>query len=167
MKVSTIVAAAHNRVIGKNNDIPWYLPNDLKYFKKTTTNHHVIMGRKCFESIGRPLPNRVNIVVTRQPFFIASGIVVAHSIEEALSIAKENGEEEAFVIGGGEIYKASYEFWDRIYYTNVDLEVEGDVLFPEFPDKDWLKISSVEGSLDEKNTIPHSFEVFIRKGFDN
>ena len=127
MLISTIVATAQNNVIGKDNQIPWYLPADLQYFKKITLNHHIIMGRNCFESIGRPLPKRTNVVVTRNPFFIATGCVVTHSIEEALRLAEKNGEEEVFIIGGGEIYQQSVEFWDRIYWTEVALNTEGDV----------------------------------------
>ena len=103
MTISAIVATAKNNVIGRNNEIPWYLPADLKYFKKTTIGHHIIMGRKSFLSICRPLPKRTNIIVTRDPFFMASGCIVCHSIQEALNMAKENGDDEAFIIGGGQI----------------------------------------------------------------
>jgi Dihydrofolate reductase len=163
MIVSAIVATAKNNVIGANNDIPWYLPADLKYFKKVTLNHHIIMGRKCFESIGRPLPKRSNVIVTRNPFFIASNCLVVHSIEKALSIAKENGEEEAFIIGGGEIYTLGMPYLDRLYLTEVDLEVEGTVFFPEInPDK-WT-LSSEEAHLaDDKNAFNYTFKVFDRK----
>jgi len=105
MIVSAIVAMANGRVIGKDNDLPWYLPADLKHFKKVTSGHHIIMGRKCFESIGKPLPNRTNIVLSRNPYYIASNCIVTHDLELALEIAFDNKEEEAFIIGGGEIYK--------------------------------------------------------------
>ena len=94
MKISCIVATAHNNVIGKDNDIPWYLPADLKYFKKQTLGHHILMGRNCYESIGRPLPKRTNVIITRDPYFIASNCLIAHSINEALEIAYDNGEED-------------------------------------------------------------------------
>ena len=113
MKKSAILAMSKNRVIGSNNRIPWYLPNDLKLFKKTTLNHHIIMGRKTFLSIGKPLPKRTNIVLTRNPFFMASGVIVAYSLEESISIAEKNGEEEVFIIGGGEIYQMSLPYLDR------------------------------------------------------
>ena len=131
MIVSSIVATAKNGVIGHNNQIPWYLPADLKFFKKMTQHHHIIMGRKCFESIGNPLPNRTNIIVTRSPFFIVTGCIVAHSIDEALQIAADNDETEAFIIGGGEIYNQSIDYWDKIYWTEVDIEPAGDVFFPK------------------------------------
>ncbi|RMG82437.1 MAG: dihydrofolate reductase, partial [Bacteroidetes bacterium] len=137
MIISTIVATAKNNVIGKDNQIPWYLPADLRYFKKMTLNHHIIMGRNCYESIGRPLPKRTNIIVTRNPFFIASGCLIAHSVEEALELARENGEAEAFIIGGGQIYEQSRHLWDKIYLTEVDVEVEGDVFFPEIDPAQW------------------------------
>ena len=112
MIVSAIVAVAKNNVIGINNGIPWYLPADLKYFKKTTLNHHIIMGRKSYESIGRPLPKRTNVIVTRDPFFMASNCLVVHSVEEGLQLALDNNETEAFIIGGGEIYRLGMPFVD-------------------------------------------------------
>ncbi len=163
MIVSAIVAAAKNRVIGKNNDIPWYLPADLKYFKKMTLNHHIIMGRKCYQSIGRPLPKRTNIVLTRQPFFTSTGCIVARSIEEALEIAQDNGETEAFIIGGGEIYQQSMEFWDKIYYTDVDLEVDGEVYFPETPSSDWKLVREDIRLANGKNEHNYNFQLFERK----
>ncbi|MEO1434782.1 MAG: dihydrofolate reductase, partial [Bacteroidota bacterium] len=130
MKISIIVAQTENRVIGKDNDIPWYLPADLKYFKKVTTGHHIIMGRKCYESIGRPLPNRANVILTRRMDFHAEGCIVTHSLEEALDIARRNEETEAFIIGGGEIYNLAMPLVDQIYLTQVHTELEGDIYFP-------------------------------------
>ena len=129
MLLSAIVACANSRIIGKDNQMPWYLPVDLAYFKRTTLDHHVIMGRNSFVSMGRPLPKRTNIVVTRDPFFIASGCVIAHSIAEAVQIAEQNGETEAFILGGGEIFRQSVDLWDRLYLTEIDLDTEGDVFF--------------------------------------
>ncbi len=120
MIISAIVATAHNGVIGKDNEIPWYLPADFAYFKRVTLNHHIIMGRNCYESIGRPLPKRTNVIVTRNPFYIASGCVIVHSVEEGLKLAKENGEEEVFIIGGGEIYKQTMHLMDKNNITEVD-----------------------------------------------
>lgn len=162
MIVSAIVAVAKNRVIGKNNEIPWYLPADLKYFKRTTINHHIIMGRKSFLSIGRPLPKRTNVVVTRDAFFTATGCLVAHSIEEALTLAENNGEEEAFIIGGGEIYRQSVSYWDRLYLTEVDAEPAGDVLFPELDWTEWRLASEERHAADEKNEYGYAFQVWER-----
>ncbi|GJM31498.1 MAG: dihydrofolate reductase [Saprospiraceae bacterium] len=162
MIVSAIVATAKKGVIGKDNDIPWYLPADLKYFKRTTLNHHIIMGRNCFASIGRPLPKRTNIVISRNPYFVASNALVARSIEEALSIAEDHGEEEAFIIGGGQIYESSMPFWDRLYLTEVDLEVEGDVFFPEIKPEAWQLVSEEAHQPDEKNEHAYIFKVLER-----
>lgn len=157
MIVSAIVATAQNNVIGKDGQIPWYLPADLRFFKQTTLNHHVIMGRRSFESIGRPLPKRTNIIITRDLFFTATGCVVAHSIEEALRIARDNGETEAFIIGGGEIYKQSMHYWDRLYLTRVDARVEGDAFFPQIDIDDWEIIASESHTADEKNEYDYTF----------
>ncbi|MCL4127317.1 UNVERIFIED_CONTAM: hypothetical protein GTU68_060902 [Idotea baltica] len=155
---------APNRVIGdQTNNIPWYLPADLKFFKKTTTGHHIIMGRKCYQSIGRPLPNRTNIVITRDPYFIASGVLVAHSISEALQLAYENGEQEAFIIGGGQIYELSKDLWDVLYMTQVDIEVEGNILFPKLDYDQWQLISTTPNEPDAKNKYPYTFELYNRK----
>ncbi len=162
MLVSAIVAVAKNRVIGNNNNIPWYLPADLKYFKKTTLNHHIIMGRKSFRSIGRPLPKRTNIIVTRDPFFTASNCLIVHSIEEALTIAAENGEEEAFIIGGGQIYEQSQVLWDKLYLTEVDAEPEGSVFFPEMDWSQWRLIAQDKHRADEKNEYDYTFKIFTR-----
>ncbi len=163
MTVSAIVATARNLAIGHQNQIPWYLPADLKYFKKVTTGHHVIMGRKSFQSIGRPLPNRVNVVVTRDPFFVATGCTVAHSLEEALELAEANGETEAFVIGGGEIYRKSWPYLDRLYLTEVDMEPEaGDVFFPKIDEKEWKELSREAYPADEKNEFGYVFRVLER-----
>jgi dihydrofolate reductase len=163
MIVSAIVAQAKNRVIGKNNDIPWYLPADLKYFKKTTIGKPVIMGRKCFESIGRALPKRTNIIITRDPFFLANDCLIAHSVYEALSIAAAEGHEEAFIIGGGEIYNLSMPYWDKLYLTEVDIEPQGDVFFPEINPSEWTLISEEAHLPDEKTPFFYKFLIFERK----
>ena len=162
MTISAIVATAKNGVIGHQNAIPWYLPEDFKYFKKKTVNHHVIMGRKCYESIGKPLPNRVNIIVTRDPFYIVNGCITVHSIEEGLQFALEHGETEAFIIGGGEIYLQSMSYWDRVYLTEVDLDPEGDVFFPRLPEHEWLEVSREKRSADEKNAHAYAFIQYDR-----
>ncbi len=163
MIVSAIVAVAKKKVMGRAGDIPWYLPADLKYFKKVTLDHHIIMGRKTYESIGRPLPKRTNVILTRQPFYIVSNCLMAQDIEEALSIAYDNGEEEAFIIGGGEIYKLSMPYWDKLYLTEVDLEVEGDTFFPELDMDEWELKSEEKHLPDDKNEHSYTFKVFERK----
>jgi len=162
MIVSAIVAAAKNRVIGMNNQIPWYLPADLKYFKKTTLNHHVIMGRNTFASIGRPLPQRTNIIVTRDLFFIANDCLVVHSVDEALDLAYDNGETEAFIIGGGQIYEQSQDYWDKIYLTEVALEPEGEVFFPKIEPQDWRLTFKEAHKADAKNEMDYIFKVYQR-----
>ena len=162
MIISAIVATAKNNVIGKDNDIPWYLPADLKYFKKTTIQHHIIMGRKCFQSIGKPLPKRTNIVITRNPFFVATNCLIVNTLEEALNTAHDNGEEEAFIIGGGQIYELSKELWDRVYLTEVDLDVEGDIFFPALQAADWKLISEEAHEPDEKNEHAYTFKILER-----
>ena len=169
MIVSAIVAAAQNGVIGKDNEIPWHLPKDFAYFKKTTLHHHIIMGRNSYESIGRPLPNRTNIIVTRNPFYIVSGCIVVHTIEEALKLAEQNGEEEVFIIGGGEIFKQSMNLLDKLYLTDVDLDTqtnqpEGEyVYFPKMNPEEWRLVSEEKHLKDEKNGADFTFKVFEKK----
>jgi len=166
MLVSAIVAVAKNRVIGKDNQIPWYLSSDLKFFKRTTIDHHVIMGRKSYVSIGRPLPKRTNIILTRDHFFIVSGCVTAHSIEEALSIALDNGETEVFIIGGAQIYEQALPYLDKLYYTEVDAEPEGDVLFPEIDFNQWKLLSQKAYPAGEKDDFPFKVKVYEKKAIE-
>lgn len=162
MLVSAIVAIARNRVIGRDDEIPWRLSADMKYFKRKTMGHHVLMGRKTFQSIGRPLPGRTNIVITRDPFFVASNVLVARSVEEGLSIALDNGEEEAFIIGGSQIYTQSRPYWDRLFLTVIDAEVEGDKFFPEIDLTDWRCLSAEAHPADENNEYSFTFYVYER-----
>ncbi len=162
MTISAIVAVAKNNVIGKDNQIPWYLPADLGYFKRTTLGHHIIMGRNSFRSIGRPLPKRTNVVITRDIYFSAEGVLVAHSIEEALALAFDNGETEAFIIGGGAVYRESMDLWDKLYLTEVDAEPEGDVFFPEINPADWQETWRETHSADAKNEYGFSFRILER-----
>jgi len=162
MKTSCIVAIGHNNVIGHENKIPWYLPADLKYFKACTTGHHVIMGKNCYLSIGKPLPNRTNIIITRDPFFISTGCVVVHSIKEALQVALENGEEEVFIIGGGQIYDQTAELWDKLYLTEVEVKAEGDVFFPTINLDEWQIISEKKCLAEEKNEYNYTFKILER-----
>ncbi|MCE2820904.1 MAG: dihydrofolate reductase [Bacteroidota bacterium] len=163
MIVSAIVAVAKNGVIGAEGQIPWYLPADLAWFKKTTLGHHIIMGRNSFHSIGRPLPKRTNIVVTRDPFFSAEGVLVAHSVEEALGMAFDNEETEVFIIGGGQIYRESIDLWDKLYLTEVKTEPEGDVFFPETDSSEWTEIWCEERPADDKNEFDCTFHILERK----
>ena len=163
MIVSTIGATAKNNVIGKDNDIPWYLPADLKYFKKMTLNHHIIMGRNCYESIGKCLPKRTNMILTRNPFYIVSNCYVLDSLEEALKIAEENGEEEVFIIGGAQIYELGMKYTNKLYLTEVELEVEGDIIFPEINMDEWKLLSEEAYEADEKNKHNYTFKIFQRK----
>ena len=166
MKLAAIVAMTPDRVIGADNQIPWYLPADLKYFKKVTLGHPVIMGRKCFESIGRPLPKRTNIVLSRNPFFIASGIVRATSPEEALLdarlAAEQAGVDTVFNIGGAEIYKLFWEQTQLLYLTEVHTQVAGDTYFPAFDLNNWELRSSESHQADEKNEFDYTYKVYER-----
>ena len=162
MIISAIVARAENRVIGKDNDLPWYLPGDLKWFKEKTLGRHIILGRKSFESLPRPLPKRVNIVVTRDTSYFHSGAVIVHSIDEALEYAKREGETEAFILGGGKIYEQTKELWDRLYLTEVHATPEGDTYFPEI-DHGAYKVSYKESNpADERNQYAYTFNILER-----
>ena len=162
MLISAIVATAHHHVIGQGNQIPWYLPADLAWFKRSTLGHFVLMGRNSFRSIGRPLPKRTNVVITRDPFFTAEGVLIAHSIREALELAFDAGETEAFIIGGGEIYRQSADLWDRVYLTEVDLTVEGDTFFPELDPAEWRETWREAHAPDEKNEYAFTFRILER-----
>ena len=157
MRISLIAAASENNVIGHKNSLPWHLPDDFKFFKEKTDGHPVITGRKNFESMGRPLPSRRNIVITRQPNYTAEGCDVVSSLEEALELAKENEDEEIFIIGGGQIYNISMEVANRIYLTRIHAEIEGDVFFPEIDEDVWGVTDQVEHPKDEKHE--HSFTI--------
>lgn len=163
MIISSIVAVAKNRVIGSDNDIPWRLSTDLKYFKKQTSGHHIIMGRKSFLSIGKPLPNRTNVIITRDPYFIASNCIVVHSIPEALEIAKNRGETEVFITGGGTIYEQTMDIVDRLYVTEVDAKPEGDVHFPAIDHSQWKLISQDPRQSGERDDHNFNFKIFERK----
>lgn len=138
--ISLIVAHDENRVIGYQNDLPWYLPGDLKYFKEMTMGKPMIMGRKTYDSIGRPLPGRRNIVITRNEDFTAEGIEVVGSLEEALALVE--GEEEVMIIGGAQIFEQSMAIADRLYITFIDHSFKGDTYFPSY--EDWKQISCLE-----------------------
>lgn len=143
MNISIIVAIAENNVIGINNQLIWHLPNDLKRFKEITMGHHMIMGRKTWESIGRALPGRTTIVVTRNKDFKPQGALVAHSLEDALEMAKADN--EIFVVGGGELYRQALPLANKFYLTRVHQSYEGDTFFPEIDMNQWVEVYSQEG----------------------
>ncbi|WP_448553463.1 type 3 dihydrofolate reductase [Thalassotalea montiporae] len=160
--LSMIVAHADNRVIGKDNDMPWHLPADLAYFKQTTLGKPVVMGRKTFESIGRPLPGRQNIVITRNTAYVADGVEVVDSIEAALALTQDV--EEVMVIGGGAIYQHCLPAANKLYITHIEASIEGDTQFPEYDiEKDWLLTSNTVRAADEKNAYALNFCVYERK----
>lgn len=167
MRISLIVALSENHVIGRNNKLPWYLPNDLKYFKQVTMGLPIVMGRKTFESIGKPLPGRTNIVVTRNNDWSADGVRVAHSLEEAFelaeSIAEIDGREELMIIGGDQIYQSALPLVDRMYLTEVHAHVDGDAYFPKFEPAEWCEIGREDFEAVEPNPYDYSFVVYDRK----
>ncbi len=162
MTVSLIVAAARNGVIGRDGGLPWHLPDDLKRFRQITTGHHVIMGRATHESIGRPLPKRNNVVLSRSRGYAADGCTVVHDLDDAFEVARAADEDEAFVIGGARIYAASLPRADRIYLTRIEAEVDGDVRMPPLGD-DWREISREEHPADESHEHPFAFTVLERR----
>lgn len=157
--LSLITAMDKNRLIGNGAKIPWHLPADFAYFKETTTGHPIIMGRATFESIGRPLPGRKNIVLTRGDFS-HEGVEVAHSFDEARALAKND--DEAFVIGGAQVYAQALPLADRLYITFVDGDFTGDIFFPEVDWKEWREVKSEKREADEKNPHAMRFTVFER-----
>jgi len=164
MEISIIVAIAQNNAIGKNNDLLWHLPHDMKYFKQKTEGHCIITGRKNYFSIPekfRPLANRTNIVVTREKNLELEGAVVVNSIDEALNFAIEKGEKEVFIIGGGEIYKQTLALATVLYITEVDaIFDDADTYFPEINLKNWKEITRENHSADDKNLYNYSFVIY-------
>ncbi|RKD68843.1 dihydrofolate reductase [Sinobaca qinghaiensis] len=153
--ISFVAAMDKNRLIGKDNQLPWHLPADLKHFKKVTSGGTIVMGRKTFESIGKPLPNRRNIIVTKNKTFQADGCEVIYSLEEVQELGKK--EEEFFVIGGAEIFNACLPYADKMYLTHIDESFEGDTFFPEWNTAAWEKLEEEQGAVDDKNKHPHRF----------
>lgn len=166
MRIALMWAMARNGVIGRDNALPWHLPNDLKYFKRVTSGKPVIMGRKTYESIGRPLPNRTNIVVTRDPDFSAEGVWVVYSLAQAFEAAEADieasGAEEAVVIGGAEIYRQALPRADRLYLTLVHADVEGDTYFPPLELSDYREVAREDYLAEGANPYDYSFVVYQR-----
>lgn len=166
MIISLIAALTENRVIGKNNDLPWHLPDDMKYFMQTTKGHYVIMGRKNWESIPekfRPLPNRTNLVVTRQADFHAPGATVVHSLAEALDLARAAGQTETFVIGGAEIYRLALPFANRLYLTEIKTQLAGDTYFPEYDQSAWKETSRQHHGTDARHLFSFDFVIYDKQ----
>ena len=170
--LSMIVATADNNIIGKDNDMPWHLPADLAYFKQVTLGKPIIMGRKTYESIGRPLPGRRNIVISRDEKYIpqgkgAEGVDTVTSVEQALALVDgsdgSKAVEEIMVIGGGAIYAHCLPQADRLYVTHIKSVIEGDTCFPDYEDGSWIKVSSELREADEKNKHPLDFCIYERK----
>jgi dihydrofolate reductase len=162
MLISFIVAAAKNNAIGKDGKLPWHLPADLRYFKNITWGMPVLMGRKTFEAMGKLLPGRKNIVLTKQAGWKAKGVITVKNMEDAIFVAKQTDALELMVIGGGEIYKSLIEKAKRIYLTRVEAEPEADTFFPVLDPKQWHLVSSKNHEADGKNPFNYSFQVWER-----
>jgi len=162
MILSLIAAMDENHGIGKDSTIPWRLPADLKRFRTLTTGHHIIMGRKTYDSIGHLLPNRTMVIITKNKNLVIEDCLVVHSLSEAIYIVRERGETEAFIIGGGEIFQQFIGLADRIYLTLVHTIADTDTYFPSIDRNDWEIIESTKFSSDDRNTIPSTFSIFER-----
>lgn len=157
--ISLIVAMDNNRLIGKENDLPWRLPADLQYFKQTTMGHTIVMGRKTFESIGKPLPNRRNVILTGNKDYHHEGVKVIHSVDDLMSLEEES---ELFVIGGATVYEQTMNVVTRLYVTHIEEAFEGDTYFPEIDSSVWKEVSKKQGIKDEKNPYVYYFTVYER-----
>ncbi len=168
MALSLIVAIAKNRVIGHQNKMPWHLPAELQYFKRITMGHPIIMGRKTFESIGRPLPGRQNIVVTRNAEFSAAGVDVVHSVDAAIAISSSAANSDtsaqagAFIIGGATLYAEALAYADKLYITEVDAAPEGDTFFPALNQREWVETSRERREADDTNIFAVEYVVLNR-----
>jgi dihydrofolate reductase len=151
-----------NRVIGRDGDLPWHLPGDLRHFKKTTMGHHLIIGRATWDEVGKPLPGRTMVVITRNRRFRADNVLVAHSVDEAVALVRDD--DEPFIGGGAEIYRQALEagIVDRLYITRIHADIAGDTFFPAVDLDDWLLADRVDHPADEKNEFPYSFERYDR-----
>jgi dihydrofolate reductase len=162
LTISLVVAAATNNAIGKDGKMPWHLPNDMKHFKNITWGMPVVMGRKTFDSLGKPLAGRKNIVITRQSGWKAEGVIPVKTIEDAFFVAQQADANEVMVIGGGEIYKTLFDRAKRIYLTRVEAEPEADTFFPVIQQEQWHLMSQQNHEADEKNAYNYSFQVWER-----
>lgn len=162
MRLSLIAAVAENGVIGHSDSLPWRLAADLRRFKRLTMGHHLILGRKTFDSIGRPLPGRTMLVISRGSPPLPPGVRLVGSLQQAIEVTEAAGEQEAFVAGGGEIYRLALPLAERLYLTRVHAHIEGDTVFPPFDPTAWRLVSREDHPADESNEYPCSFEVFDR-----
>lgn len=162
MTISQVVAISENRAIGKDNKLIWHLPADLKHYKNVTMGHHMIMGRRTYESIGRPLPGRVTVIVTRDKNYKAEGCVVVHSITEAIEVARRAGDNEACIVGGAEIFNQAMDITDKIYLTIVHETFEADTFYPELDPVKWKLVKKEDHAPDEKNKHSYSFCEYVR-----
>ena len=167
MKIAMIAAVAENNAIGINNKMPWYLPGDLRYFKAITMGKAIIMGRKTFDSLRKPLPGRTNIVITRDQNWQHDGVKVVHSLDEALTLAEDialiNGNDEVMVIGGAQIYEQALDKADRLYLTRVYQSFEGDAFFPEIDENEWLETARQDMQSEDEDPLTFSYLVLDRK----
>jgi dihydrofolate reductase len=161
MTLTLIAAVADDRVIGRSNALPWYLPADLKRFKQLTTGHTVVMGRKTYESVGRPLPNRRNIVISSSKDFRPDGVTVVRSLDDALMLAKDDG--NVFIIGGARVFADAMPAGDRMELTRVHARIPGDVFFPPWNPSDWTLVSEENHPADQRNQYPYSFQTYERR----
>lgn len=162
MRISIVVAAAENNVIGKDGRLLWHLPNDMKFFKNTTWGMPVIMGRKTFDSLNKPLPGRTNIVITRNESWNVEGVLRAASLQEAIEMAKDTDAREAYVIGGGEIYVQALPIAHRVYLTRVNTAPAGDAFFPALEEGQWKLLSQLPFGADDRHAYSYAFEVWER-----
>jgi len=163
MILSAIVAVSDNLAIGVDNDLPWHMPADLKYFKDTTRGYHVLMGRKSFDSIGRPLPGRTNIILTRQKDFYHSGVTTVHNISDGINYAREKGVDKLFVLGGANVYNQTKELWDELHITRIKTQVNNaTAFFPELDYSKWSLESEDTYKADEKNPHDYTFCKYVR-----
>lgn len=163
MRLSAITAISQNNIIGKNNSLPWHLPADMRFFKKTTMGHPIIMGRKTYESFKKALPGRTNIVVTRQTNYSLTDATVVHSLEEAINEAQKTESEEAFILGGAQIFEQSLPLIDRLYLTRIYEEFDGDIEFPEFDVTQWEMTGIEPHEPDDKNKFYYAFQLWNKK----
>lgn len=166
MEIAMIAAVAENGVIGKDNDLVWSLPDDMKYFMNTTKDHFIVLGRKNYESLPpkfRPLPNRTNVVITRQPAFQLDNAFVVHSLDEALALCKKENQEKIFIIGGGQIYEQALPQTDTLYITEIHQAFDGDTFFPDYDKNEWKEVSRKSHTTDDRHKYSFDFVVYKRK----
>lgn len=163
MRISFIVAKSENNVIGVGNKLPWHLKDDLQMFKKLTMGHHILMGRKTFESIGKPLPGRMSLVISTGPRANQDTVLWFNSLFRAIKQAERNGEAELFIIGGEKIFRAALSLVDRIYLTEVKTTLKGDAFFPQLSLKNWKKVSELSFTKNEQNDHDFAFQILDRK----